>query len=118
MKKKGEYIKTANFMLILCSTAIKEYKNREFYSIADIRVNGKPLNHEIKIFVETTGGLNKLYNCFKDAYILKENHINIVHRYVHKFKVQPHKLRMQGSISINTVKIVYEFNEVEFGGKA
>lgn len=106
---KEECIHTSNFMMILTSVMLVDFRHQIFYKFSEIRCNEEKLNIEIIDFITAFGGIEKTYKFFSNAYTIKNKHIICIYRYCNCFRVQPHRLRMSTNFKIIKTPIVYNY---------
>ncbi|QKJ26532.1 hypothetical protein ACBT_0578 [Aliarcobacter cibarius] len=104
-----ECVKTINFINMLTCVAIKDFREKTFESLEDIRCNNNRLNPEILEFFRRFGGIKNVYDYFSDSYTVKIKHIKCIWNYCNKYRVQPHRLRMSTDFTIIKIPIFYEY---------
>ena len=99
--------RVVNYMLSLSFVCKYDFKVE---NLGNIRVqNGKKLNDEIFEFFNKNGGIEKVFNMFKDSYIVSDKHISIVWDYVNKNRVQPHRLRTKTDFEVIKIPVFFEY---------
>ena len=94
---------------MLTCVAIKDFREKTFESLEDIRCNNNRLNPEIFDFFRRLGGTKNVYDYFSDSYTVQPKHIQILWIYCNKYRVQPHRLRMSTDFTIIQIPIFYEY---------
>lgn len=99
--------KVVNYMLSLSLVCKYDFKTQDLNSI---RVdNGKRLDIEIVDFFKRNGGVQGVYDLFKDSYIIKNNHINFIWNYINKYRVQPHRLKTKTDFEVANIPVFFEY---------
>jgi hypothetical protein len=99
--------RVVNYMLTLSLVCKYDFRTQDLNSI---RIdNGKRLNDEIVQFFKKSGGVEAVYNMFKDSFVIKDNHIILVWNYINKYRVQPHKLRSKTDFEMVKIPVFFEY---------
>jgi hypothetical protein len=106
---REECLKSSNYIMILTSVMLKDYREQIFYKYSEIKCNEIKINDEIINFITAFGGIKRTYKFFANAYITQDKHIICIFKYCNRFKIQPHRLRMSTNFRIVKTPIVYEF---------
>ncbi|MCG3685926.1 hypothetical protein [Aliarcobacter butzleri] len=99
--------RVVNYMLSLSLVCKYDFKTQDLNSIRT--ENGKKLNDEIIQFFKRNGGVETVYNMFRDSYMINKKHISIVWNYVNKYKVQPYKLRTKTDFEVVNIPVFFEY---------
>lgn len=100
---ENEFFWTTNFISLIATSFLLDINEGIKIKAYEIRVDDNKLKPEIIEFIEIVGGMNKLYKLFCKFYYSEEEKnkcINLIKRYVYKYKVQPHRLRHWGYSNI------------------